>query len=63
MNKAEMILFLAVIQKRRDYWWNREIHAAWNDDGNGGHINAMGMVRKYDGQIELMKELISKAKF
>lgn len=43
---------------KRDWWLNREMHAAWNDDGKGNHIEAMPKVRYYEARMDLLRELI-----
>ncbi len=63
MSKQRLQEYLNSEQKRYDWWYDREIHAAWNDDGHGRHIKADVMLDKIKARMELLNELISKATF
>jgi len=63
MKKEQLAKVLDENIKKWEWWYQREIHAAWNSDGKGGHIDANKMMAKYDSRIELLKELIAAATF
>ena len=63
MKKEQLDGLLKTNLEKREWWYQREIHAAWNDDGRGRHIDANKMIAKYDRRIELLKELIAAATF